>query len=107
MSLRNSEYYEALIRMASSDRLGWDTVALAGRGITAYAAAQRWMITEGKVSVDPLRLADLVIEFGMAVEQLPDLWERYAQGAIPDSQFQASLEAIVEQLESWPDPQSS
>jgi hypothetical protein len=88
--------------MAGSDRLGWDTVALAGRGIAAYSAAQLWMINEGKASVDPLRLADLVIEFGMAVEQLPELWERYSNGDIPDPEFQSSLEAIVEQLESWP-----
>jgi hypothetical protein len=102
VSTRNSEYYEALINMASSERLGWEVAALAGRGVTAYAAAQLWMLNEGKASVGPMNLADLVIAFGTAVEQLPDLWQRYEQGALPEPQLRQSLQAVVEQLESWP-----
>lgn len=49
-----------------------------------------------------MRLADLVIAFGTAVEQLPELRERYAQDALPESQLRESLQAVVEQLESWP-----
>ncbi|ROQ36107.1 hypothetical protein EDD98_5189 [Streptomyces sp. PanSC19] len=75
---------------------------LAGRGIVSYSAAQLWMLREGKSSIEPLRLAELVIEFGEAVEQIPGLWDEYCTGLLNDQEFSERLEQIVTFMESWP-----
>ncbi|MFE9876057.1 hypothetical protein [Streptomyces sp. NPDC005784] len=88
--------------MASDDRLGWDAVSLAGRGIAAYAAAQIWMLRVGKSAADPMRIAELIEGFGSAVEQLPDLWSRFDSGRMSEVDLVAQLTEIVESLEAWP-----
>jgi hypothetical protein len=88
--------------MASDDRLGWDAVSLAGRGITAYASAQIWMLRVGKGATDRERIFESIESFGSAVERLPDLWGRFGDGRMSESDLVRQVTEIVEFMEAWP-----
>ncbi|MEU6168719.1 hypothetical protein [Streptomyces tanashiensis] len=102
MSTENSPYLAALVQLASDDRLGWDAIALAGRGISAYASAQIWMLEEGKSAADPMRLADLIEDFGTSAERIPDLWSRFDDARTSEANLVLELEEIVAHMEAWP-----
>ncbi|MFJ4616744.1 hypothetical protein [Streptomyces sp. NPDC088812] len=102
MTAEISPYLATFVKMASDGRLGWDVVVLAGRGISAYASAQLWMLRDGKTSVDPIRLADAIEEFGLLVEKASDLWSDYDDGKMSEADLLVRLDAVVHQLEVWP-----
>ncbi|CAM3243215.1 hypothetical protein [Stackebrandtia soli] len=98
-----SDYYLALFRMLGDERVGWDVVSLAGRGIAVEASSNVWMLNVGKRSVDPYRLGALLIAFGVTAERIPDLWKAFDDGVLSREDFVARLTETVEFLEAWPD----
>ncbi|CAM3244371.1 hypothetical protein [Stackebrandtia soli] len=89
--------------MLIDERLGWDVVSLAGRGIAAYASSNVWTLDVGKRSADPYRLGALLIALGLSIELLMDLWKAFDDGVLSREDFVARLTEIVEFLEAWPD----
>jgi hypothetical protein len=97
-----SVYFAPFLRMASDDRLGWDAVSLAGRGIAAYASAQIWMLRVGKGAADPERIVEAIEGFGSAVEQLPGLWSRFDDGTMSELELVRRVTELVQFMEAWP-----
>ncbi|WP_329249335.1 hypothetical protein OG417_02955 [Actinoallomurus sp. NBC_01490] len=99
---RNSVSLGVFLGVASHPRVPFRVVELAGRGITADAAATRWMLEVGKPSLDGLTLADKVIEFGEWEERLVDLWRGFRSGDVEAAVFETCLAEIVTAMEDWP-----
>ncbi|MCO5967917.1 hypothetical protein [Actinoallomurus soli] len=99
---RNSVALGVFLGVASHPRVPFTVVELAGRGITADAAATRWMLEVGKPSLDGLTLANKVIEFGEWEERLIDLWRAFRSGDVETALFETRLAEIVTAMEEWP-----
>ncbi|MGW7171187.1 hypothetical protein ACWGH3_39245 [Streptomyces sp. NPDC054884] len=102
MAARNSEALDVLLRIAGDDRVTWRAVKIAGRGISADAAATLWMLADGKESTPGLELADKLMRQGELVDELVELWELFGRGETASADFEAGLEEIVRALERWP-----
>ncbi|WP_152627902.1 hypothetical protein [Streptacidiphilus neutrinimicus] len=75
---------------------------LAGRGIVADAAANRWVLEVGKPSLDGFTLGDKMIDLAGWGDGLVDLWQRFGDGVIDVVAFEAGLAEIVAAIEEWP-----
>jgi hypothetical protein len=102
MAARNSEALDVLLRIAGDSRVTWRAVEIAGRGISADAAATLWMLADGKASTPGLELADMLMRQGELVDELVELWELFGREGTTSADFEARLEKIVEALERWP-----
>jgi hypothetical protein len=89
------------LAVAADAKVPFAVVELAGRGITAGAAATRWVLEVGKPSLDGFTLADKLIELGEWEDQLVGLWQEYERGEVAIVDFQARLAEIVLGLEGW------
>ncbi|MFI8827779.1 hypothetical protein [Streptomyces sp. NPDC053431] len=102
MTARNSEALDALLKIAGDSRVTWRAVEIAGRGISADAAATLWMLADGKASTPGLELADMLIRQSELVDDLLGLWESFERDATNSADFEARLDEIVTALERWP-----
>ncbi|MER7667385.1 hypothetical protein ABTY61_02830 [Kitasatospora sp. NPDC096128] len=100
--VRNSVSLGVFLAVAAHPRVPFSVVELAGRGITADAAANRWVLEVGKPSPDGFTLADKIIDFGEREDQLVELWQAYGAGAVDAAAFEARLMEIVAAMEKWP-----
>ncbi|MER7759225.1 hypothetical protein [Streptomyces sp. NPDC097619] len=103
MSEEGSPYLAALVRMAGDVRLDWDAVALAGRGIVAYARAQIWVLNIGKLDGGSFDVAEILEGFALAVEELPEIWHQFDSGMMSEGDLLMRLSRIISYLETWPD----
>jgi hypothetical protein len=102
LAVRNSVSLGVFLAVAADAKVPFAVVELAGRGITAGAAATRWVLEVGKPSLDGFTLADKLIELGEWEDQLVGLWQEYERGEVAIVDFQARLAEIVLGLERWP-----
>lgn len=102
MAVRNSVSLGVFLAVAASSRVPLTVVELAGRGITADAAATRWVLEVGKPRLDGFTLADRLISSGDLEDQLVELWQAYGHGGVDAAAFEARLAEIVEAIERWP-----
>jgi hypothetical protein len=100
--VRNSEALGVLLAVVAEGRVRFSTVELAGRGITAGAAATRWMLEVGKRSLPGAALADKLIYFAELTDRLVELWHAYQDGALDLDSFEADLAEVVVAMENWP-----
>ncbi|WP_354637133.1 hypothetical protein [Kitasatospora camelliae] len=100
--MNNSVSLGVFLAVASEARVPFPVVELAGRGVTAGAAANRWVLEVGKPSVDGFTLADKLIEFGEWEERLVGLWQAFGRGEVEMTDFEAQLAQIVTAMEGWP-----
>jgi hypothetical protein len=103
MKVRNSEDYGALVSIASDDRLPWSVSAIAGRGISAYASANDWVLTAGKKIGDAHLLGEHLISLAEITEGLGSLWDKWARGDISIELLKSELEDLVFVMERWID----
>lgn len=101
MAVRNSVSLGVFLAVAASSRVPFTVVELAGRGITADAAATRWVLEVGKPHLDGFTLADKLISRGELEDQLVELWQAYGHGRVDTAAFEARLAEIVEAIEGW------
>ncbi|MFE7574719.1 hypothetical protein ACFU5Z_08280 [Streptomyces sp. NPDC057521] len=101
MAVRNSVSLGVFLAVAASSKVPLTVVELAGRGITADAAATRWVLEVGKPHLDGFTLADKLISRGELEDQLVELWQAYGHGGVDAAAFGARLAAIVEAIEEW------
>lgn len=102
MLVRNSVSLTVFLAVAAHPRVSFAVIELAGRGITAGAAATRWVLDVGKPSWDGLDLADKLIELGEWEERLVELWRAHARDEVEPAAFQVRLTEIVRGMEEWP-----
>ncbi|MEV8624385.1 hypothetical protein [Streptomyces sp. NPDC051079] len=102
LAVNNSVSLGVFLAVAADDRTPFAVVELAGRGVTASAAANRWVLEVGKPSLDGFTLADKLIEFGEWEDRLVGLWQAFGRGKVEMTDFQAELAQIVQALERWP-----
>ncbi|MFF2306065.1 hypothetical protein ACFVVP_26615 [Streptomyces sp. NPDC058128] len=100
--MNNSVSLGVFLAVAADNRTPFAVVELAGRGVTASAAANRWVLEVGKPSLDGFTLADKMIEFGEWEDRLVGLWQALGRGKVEMTDFQAQLAQIVQALEKWP-----
>lgn len=98
--IRTSVDYGALVDMVASETLRWPTVSLAARGIKVDADSNTWMLTAGKTSGDPFWLADRIIDYGQACEEIAPLWGRFLAGEIEAVEFEQALDRLVTRMEA-------
>ncbi|MDV9192931.1 hypothetical protein R6L23_32785 [Streptomyces sp. SR27] len=103
MAARNSEALDVLLRIAGDNRVSWQAVKTAGRGISADASATLWMLDEGKASTPGLELVDLLLRQGELVDELVELWSTFDGGGVTPADFEARLDGVVAALERWPE----
>lgn len=102
MAIRNSVSLGVFLVVAASPRVPLTVVALAGRGITAEAAAVRWVLEVGKPHLDGFALADKLISHGELEDRLVELWQAFEHGEVDAAAFEVGLAEIVEAVETWP-----
>ncbi|MFJ7629799.1 hypothetical protein ACIQZN_25210 [Streptomyces sp. NPDC097595] len=102
LAVRNSVSLGVFLAVAADAKVTFTVVELAGRGVTAGAAATRWVLEVGKPSLDGFTLADKLIELGGWEDQLVGLWQEYGRGEVTMVDFQARLAEIVHAMEIWP-----
>lgn len=102
LAVQNSVSLGVFLAVAADAKVPFTVVELAGRGVTASAAATRWVLEVGKPSLDGFTLADKLIEFGEWEDRLVNLWQEYERGKVVMVDFQARLAEIVQALERWP-----
>lgn len=100
--MQNSVSLGVFLAVAADAKVPFTVVELAGRGVTASAAATRWVLEVGKPSLDGFTLADKLIEFGEWEDRLVNLWQEYERGKVVMVDFQARLAEIVQAMERWP-----
>lgn len=100
--MQNSVSLGVFLAVAADAKVPFTVVELAGRGVTASAAATRWVLEVGKPSLDGFTLADKLIEFGEWEDRLVNLWQEYKRGKVVMVDFQARLAEIVQAMERWP-----
>ncbi|MFD4700370.1 hypothetical protein [Streptomyces niveus] len=88
-AVRNSVSLGVFLAVAAHPGVPFRVVELAGRGITATAAATRWVLEVGKSSLDGFTLADKLIDSGEKEDQLLQLWEEYGAGGVDVAAFEA------------------
>lgn len=102
LAVQNSVSLGVFLAVAADAKVPFTVVELAGRGVTASAAATRWVLEVGKPSLDGFTLADKLIEFGEWEDRLVNLWQEYERGKVVMVDFQARLAEIVQAMERWP-----
>ena len=102
LAVRNSLSLGVFLAVAAHPRVPFTVVELAGRGIAADAAANRWVLQVGKSSLDGFTLGDKMIDLAGWGDGLVDLWQRFGDGAIDAVAFEAGLAEIVTAIEEWP-----
>lgn len=102
LAVQNSVSLGVFLAVAADAKVPFTVVELAGRGVTASAAATRWVLEVGKPSLDGFTLADKLIEFGEWEDRLVNLWQEYKRGKVVMVDFQARLAEIVQAMERWP-----
>ncbi|MEU1439359.1 hypothetical protein ABZ438_35600 [Streptomyces sp. NPDC005786] len=100
-AVRNSVSLGVFLAVAAHPKVPFSVVELAGRGITADAAANRWVLEVGKLSLDGLALADKIINFGEREDELAELWQEYGTGEVDAAAFETGLAEIVAAMEQW------
>ncbi|MCX4679091.1 hypothetical protein OG413_27945 [Streptomyces sp. NBC_01433] len=100
-AVRNSVSLGVFLAVAAHPGVPFRVVELAGRGITADAAASRWVLEVGKSSLDGFALADKLIDFGEREDQLVGLWQGYGAGEVGVVAFESRLAEIVAAMETW------
>lgn len=100
-AVRNSVSLGVFLAVAAHPGVPFGIVELAGRGITADAAASRWVLEVGKPSLDGFALADKLIDFGEREDQLVGLWQEYRAGEVGVVDFESRLAEIVAAMETW------
>ncbi|MCX4966972.1 hypothetical protein OHA98_19525 [Streptomyces sp. NBC_00654] len=101
-AVRNSVFLGVFLAVATHPKVPFTIVELAGRGITAAAAATRWVLEVGKPSLDGFTLAGKLIDLGEREDQLVDLWQAYGSGDVDAAAFETRLTEIVAAMEKWP-----
>lgn len=101
---RNSESHGVFLSLASDPGVSFAVIELAGRGITAEAAATRWMLTGDKPTIEEPVLADKRAGLALLDDQLLRLWQAFRGGVIQVAELESGLEKIVMELETWPAP---
>ncbi|MFI1169959.1 hypothetical protein [Streptomyces melanogenes] len=101
MAVRNSVFLGVFLAVAAHPKVPFTIVELAGRGITADAAANRWGLEVGKPSLDGFTLAEKLIDLGEREDQLVDLWQAYESGEVDAAAFETRLAVIVAAMEKW------
>lgn len=99
---RNSVSLGVLLAVAAHREVSFSVVQLAGRGITADAAASRWVLEVGKPSPGGFTRSDKMIEFGELEDELVGLWQEYGTGEVDVVAFEARVAEIVEAMEKRP-----
>lgn len=99
--VRNSVSLAVFLAVAADPGVPFRVVELAGRGITADAAASRWLLEVGKSSLDGFALADKLIDLGEREDQLVGLWQEYGAGEVGVVAFESRLAEIVTVMETW------
>ncbi|WP_285573165.1 hypothetical protein [Streptomyces sp. RTGN2] len=99
--MRNSVSLAVFLAVAADPGVPFRVVELAGRGITADAAASRWLLEVGKSSLDGFALADKLIDLGEREDQLVGLWQEYGAGEVGVVAFESRLAEIVTVMETW------
>ncbi|THA71841.1 hypothetical protein E6P78_04465 [Streptomyces sp. A0958] len=89
------------LAVAADPGVPFRIVELAGRGITADAAASRWVLESGKPSLDGIALADKLIDLGEREDQLVALWQEYGADEVGVMTFESRLTEIVTAMEMW------
>ncbi|MEV7279857.1 hypothetical protein [Streptomyces sp. NPDC093111] len=102
LAVNNSVSLGVFLAVAANARVPFTVVELAGRGVTASAAATRWVLEVGKPSLDGFTLADKLIEFGEWEEQLVGWWQAFGQDEVGMTDFEVQLAQIVQAMEDWP-----
>ncbi|CAM3244407.1 hypothetical protein [Stackebrandtia soli] len=109
MNIDGDPVFAALIDMVDerdhldvSRWLGWDGVAIAGRGIAAYAAVQLRIAEARERSAGPDQFAGLRESLKSIMDPLPGAWRWFDEEAISWEDFMALLTETVERLEAWP-----
>ncbi|WP_055590150.1 hypothetical protein [Peterkaempfera griseoplana] len=102
LAVNNSVLLGVFLAVAADDQTPFAVVELAGRSVTASAAAHRWVLEVGKPSLDGFTLADKLIEFGEWEDLLVGLWQAFGRGEVEMADFQAQLAQIVAAIERWP-----
>ncbi|MYS20974.1 hypothetical protein GA0115240_124230 [Streptomyces sp. DvalAA-14] len=98
---RNSVSLGVFLAVAAHPGVPFSIIELAGRGITADAAASRWVLEVGKPSLHGFALADKLIDFGEREDQLVGLWQGYRAGEVGVVAFELRLAEIVVAMERW------
>ncbi|MEV8404445.1 hypothetical protein AB0R12_01195 [Streptomyces niveus] len=101
-AVRNSVSLGVFLAVAAHPGVPFRVVELAGRGITATAAATRWVLEVGKSSLDGFTLADKLIDSGENEDLLVQLWEEYGAGGVDVAALESRLAEIVSAMEAWP-----
>lgn len=101
-AVRNSVSLGVFLAVAAHPGVPFSVVELAGRGITADAAANRWVLEVGKPSLDGFTLSDKLIDFGGREDRLVELWQEYGAGEVDVAAFESRLAEIVTAMETWP-----
>ncbi|MFJ8255499.1 hypothetical protein [Streptomyces sp. NPDC094466] len=102
LAVRNSVSLGVFLAVAADVKVPFIVVELAGRRVTAGAAATRWVLEVGKPLLDGFTLADKLLELGTWEDRLVGLWQEYGRGEVVMVDFQARLAEIVHALERWP-----
>ncbi|MHC3819839.1 hypothetical protein OG892_38070 [Streptomyces sp. NBC_00341] len=100
-AVRNSVSLAVFLAVAADPGVPIGVVELAGRGITADAAASRWGFEVGKSSLDGFALADKLIDLGEREDQLVGLWHEYGAGEVGVVALESRLAEIVTAMETW------
>ncbi|MFJ8658402.1 hypothetical protein [Streptomyces sp. NPDC093795] len=101
-AVRNSVFLGVYLAVAAHPKVPFTVVELAVRGITAGAAATRWVLEVGKPSLDGFTLADKLIDPGDREDQLVGLWQAYRSGEVDAAALETRLAEIVTAMEKWP-----
>ncbi|WP_145969050.1 hypothetical protein [Streptomyces hyaluromycini] len=101
MKVRNSEDYGALVSIASDDRFPWSVCVMAGRGISAYASANDWVLAAGKKIGEAHLLGEQLISLAEITEGLGLLWDKWTRGDISIELLKSELEDLVFAMERW------
>lgn len=100
-AVRKSVSLAVFLAVAADPGVPFRAVELAGRGITADAAASRWVLEAGKPSLDGFALADKLIDLGEREDQLVALWHEYGADEVGAMAFESRLTEIVTAMEMW------
>ena len=102
LAVRNSVSLGVFLAVAADPKVPFSVVELAGRGVTADAAATRWVLEVGKPSLDAFTLGDKLIERAEWEDRLVGLWQEHGRGEVAMADFQVRLAEIVHATERWP-----
>lgn len=93
--------FDALVGIVGYKGASWPVASLAGRGISAYARAQIWVVDSGKKNVDPYVLGDMLIDFAEQMEKVAPLMQRFHEGELDAPGLASELKPVVLALEKW------